>query len=129
MTVSAIATGVVVAGAGDRRLGAGIYGLGAAAGFAAVPFTLLWGIVSGSFGAILAVLGAVLSPIGLVVVAVVGLGVYFAKTSGAIQTAVSDLSAGFGDMAGDFKIAFSAMKAALGAGATSEPRPRCCGPF
>ena len=101
VTVSAIATGVVVARAGIVAPGAGIYGLGAAAGFAAVPFTLLWGIVSGSFGAILAVLGAVLSPIGLVVVAVVGLSIS-RQTTSAIQTAVSGSECGLRRHGGGF---------------------------
>jgi hypothetical protein len=116
VTVSTVATGVVAVGAAIVGIGYLISGVGAVFGMLATAITTFGAVTSGVFAAAAGAIGFILSPIGLVAAAVIGLGAYFLSTSGVIERATAFLSDSFGTLASDFKVAFDAMKAALGAG-------------
>jgi hypothetical protein len=116
VTISTIATGIVAAGAAMMAVGYVISAVGGiVAGLGTVVGTI--GAVIGSvFTGAVGVIVFLLSPIGLVIAAIVALGAYVVYSSGIIGQALSGLSDVFGQLSGDFKIAFDAIKAALSAG-------------
>lgn len=116
VTVSTIATGIVAAGGAIVAIGMAI----SAAGSVVAGLGTIIGTVGATIGAVftgaVAAIGLLLSPLGLVAAAVVGLGAYAVYSSGIIGQAVSGISKAFGGLSEDFKIAFDAIKAALSSG-------------
>ena len=116
VTISTIVTGVVAAGAAIMLIGGIISGVGVVLGVLASAVAAIGTVISAVFGAAVAVIGFLISPIGIVSALVVGLAGYFLYTSGVIDQVVTFLSDAFGGLAEDCKVAFDAIKAALGAG-------------
>lgn len=112
VTVSTVATGAIALGGAIIAVGYAI----SAGGAALTGLAAGLGTVATVLSTVLGVIGFILTPFGLLTTAVVGLGVYFAVTSGKVSAAVGSLKQLFGELSGDFKIAFDAMKTALGAG-------------
>jgi len=112
VSVFKIAVGVAAAGAAIAVIGTAIVGVGVVVGSAAA-------IVSGlgvAFSMAATVLGAILSPIGLVITAVVGLVGYFAWASGSITGVLDWLRNGFGVLKTDALAAFGGISDAMSAG-------------
>jgi len=94
------------------KLTAGLLALGIAVKLAGVAFVILGTAVTITG----AILGAVLSPIGLVVAALAGLGTYLIYTSKAGGAAVSWLGRKFQTLKDDATVAYEGITAALKAG-------------
>lgn len=112
---SGIVTAVAGAAAGAVVAGAAIAGLGIAFTVASSAF----GAGATALGLIGSVIGAVLSPVGLLVgglVAVGGYAAYVAYESGALGEALDWLKARFGPLLDIAKKAFAGIKAAISAG-------------
>lgn len=113
--VLALAKGLLVLGAGAVAL----FTLGTAAaatGAAISGIGITLAAVAGLFGALWAIVAALLSPLGLVSVAVVSLGGYLLKTSGIGAAAIDWLASAFGSLWDDVKFAMDAITTALAAG-------------
>lgn len=72
--------------------------------------------VKGVFLGVAGVFGLVLSPIGLVVAAIVGIGAYFASTSGVVRSVVSRMSQAWSDFSSFFNEIWGGITDALKAG-------------
>jgi TP901 family phage tail tape measure protein len=107
-----VAAGVVAAGAA-------LLAIGSAAAAASVAFGGLLGIFS-AIGSVVGMAGAtvaaLLSPIGLVVAGVAGLGVHLAKTSGLLARVSAFFKTAFAQIAVDSQAAFKAIAASLASG-------------
>jgi hypothetical protein len=112
VTVFKIAAGVAAAGAALFALGALISGVGAAFGVVATVITGI-GSVLATLGTIVA---ALLSPIGLVTAAVVGLGTYLLYVSDAGSAALSWLAETFQSLKDEALAAWKGIGDALAAG-------------
>jgi hypothetical protein len=115
-SASAVATGIIVTGAAVMALGYALSGVGMILGGMATAWVGFWGIITGAFTAVASTILFILSPIGLVVAAVVGLGTYVVYNSGLIGKAIDGLGSVFEELSADTKVAFDAIKAALSAG-------------
>lgn len=107
-----VAAGVVAAGAA-------LLAIGSAAAAASVAVGGLLGIFS-AIGSVIGMAGtavaALLSPIGLVVAGVAGLGIYLAKTSGLLARVSAFFKTAFAQIAVDSQAAFKAIAASLASG-------------
>ena len=112
VTVFKIAAAVAAAGAAIFALGALISGVGAAFGVAASIITGI-GTVLATMGTIIA---ALLSPIGLVTAAIVGLGAYLVYVSGAGSKALAWLADTFQALKDEALAAWQGIGDALAAG-------------
>ena len=115
-TIAAIGVGLVVAGGIATGLGVAIMGVGATiaaigsiAGAAAAAATA-------AFGAIASVVGFLLTPVGLVVAAIVGIGVYAAYTAVTATGAIGKLSEMFGSLGSTVTTAWGGIVAAVSTG-------------
>ena len=107
-----VAVAVMAIGAGLLAAGTAVVGLGVVFGAAA---TIASGVAT-AFGAVLAAAGALLSPIGLVAAAVVGLGGYFAYTSGAAGSAIDWIKGKFSELGKWVGTVFDGIRNAMAAG-------------
>jgi len=107
-------TVAAIAGVGAALVALGIAGQAVAFIFGGIAATI--GAVGAAIGFIGSVLAALLSPIGLVTAAVVGLGAYFLKTTGAGGKALQWLAGVFGELKEDALRAFEGIRDALAAG-------------
>lgn len=105
VAVAATAAGITAAGATLVGLGMGISLIGT-----------LFSAVATGIGFVGTALGVILSPLGLVVAGVVGLGIYFAKTSGAAGKMKDSLSKSFESLKSNALAGFAAIRNALAAG-------------
>jgi TP901 family phage tail tape measure protein len=107
-----VAVGVVAAGAA-------LLTIGSAAAAASVAVGGLLGIFS-AIGTVVGMAGtavaALLSPIGLVVAGIAGLGIYLAKTSGLLARVSAFFKTAFAQIAVDSQAAFKSIAASLAAG-------------
>ncbi|KAA1258275.1 Phage-related minor tail protein [Rubripirellula obstinata] len=107
-----VAAGVIAAGAA-------LLTIGSAAAAASVAVGGLLGIFS-AIGSVVGMAGAavaaLLSPIGLVVAGVAGLGLYLAKTSGLLSRVSAFFKTAFAQIAVDSQAAFKAIAASLASG-------------
>lgn len=100
-------------------VGAAVTGLGVAAIVLGTAFTGLAaavGIAGTALSVIGGILGAIFSPIGIIIAGVVALGAILVQTTGAGKQALAGLSGFFDELAADAKQAFGAIGAALAAG-------------
>jgi hypothetical protein len=116
VTVSTIATAVVAAGAALVVAGMIISNIGVVCGVLASVLAGIASLIVGAFGAVGAVFGFMLSPIGILVATVAVLAVVFLQLFDVVQNLSAYFSEAFAGMAADFKLAFDAIKAALGSG-------------
>ena len=113
--VLAYAKGLLLLGAGAAVL----FAIGTAAtisGAAIAGIGVTLAAVSALFGALGSIIAAILSPLGLVAVAVVSLGGYLLHTSGIGAAAIDWLASAFGGLWGDVKFALDAITTALAGG-------------
>ncbi len=110
---------VIKVAAGIGLLGGVLFAVGTAASVAAIGimvFTTLWGGVAAIFSVAAGLIGALLSPIGLVVAAIVGLAAHFLQKSGVITDALNSLKRGFDTLKEDALAAFGGISDAMAAG-------------
>jgi hypothetical protein len=112
VTLAKVAAVVSVAGALVIALGSSL----AATGLALGGLASLLGLASGLFATVGTVIGALLSPIGLVSLAVVTLGAYLVKTSGAGAQAIQWLGQQFQTLHSEVSTALGAIGQALASG-------------
>lgn len=112
VTIFKVAAGVMAAGAAITAIGIAFIGAGAAIG----GVIAVGAVVATIFKAIAAAVLFVLSPVGLVVTALVGLGAWFLYSSGLGRKALDWLMAKFGELWKAVKPAFDAIKNAMKAG-------------
>jgi hypothetical protein len=112
VTLAKVAAVVSVAGAFVIALGSSL----AATGIALGGLASLLGLASGLFATASTVIGALLSPLGLVSVAVVTLGAYLLKTSGAGAQAIRWLGQQFQTLHSEVSTALGAIGQALASG-------------
>lgn len=112
VTLAKVAAVVSVAGAFVIALGSSL----AATGLALGGLVSLLGLASGLFATAATVIGALLSPLGLVSVAVVTLGAYLLKTSGAGAQAIHWLGQQFQTLHSEVSTALGAIGQALASG-------------
>ncbi|HQL76536.1 MAG TPA: phage tail tape measure protein [Phycisphaerae bacterium] len=111
-TVALVVVGVLGAGAAFTVLGVSLKGLAAAVGVVAKAFVLLGGVIKIA----VALLTALLSPIGLVIAAVGALGVYLLSVTGAGGKALAWLGERFDQLKQDALAAWQGIGDALAAG-------------
>jgi hypothetical protein len=114
LIIGALAAAAAIAGFGAAILSIGTLISTVAAVFATLG--TIFSIVMAPLGIIFALLGALASPVGIVIAALVGLGVAWAKMTASGQAAISSLGALFGRLWSEFSVAFGGIKDALSAG-------------
>lgn len=116
LTAFKIAAGVVAAGAAFFGIGVAITVAGATLGGIATVLTTVGAVIGSVVGGAVALFAALISPIGLVAVAITAASGAFLYFSGAGGTAINDLLSMFGTLKTDALAAFGGISDALSAG-------------
>ena len=111
-TIFKVATGLAVAGSLAVALGTGIISIGTVCGAATIAIAF----IGKAIAVVTGIFGAILSPIGLVVVAIGGLVAYFLWASDSISGVLDWLKGGFGVLKDDALSAFGGISDALANG-------------
>jgi hypothetical protein len=112
VSIASLASGVFTAGAGVWAIGTVMAKAGQVFGWAGTAVKGVWGVMSGASP----ILAGMLSPIGLVSSAVVGLAMYFVQTAATVADSTTTLSELWTGMSKDFSKAWGSIADSLMSG-------------